>query len=734
MMMLSPIVKREGGGPEAEEAGGGGPGSSAAGSDKCACAIQRIDAVVPLGMPPTSPEEHGVVALASNPSSAPPATPSADASTHGSLLPRSGSAICCTLVADQSADLLMRPLRTSRRVVYSIMGRGESGRGRAELTVIGDGEPQSPQPSGGQAELDRQSSRKRRTADRRMGYEALTTALSALYAKLLVVLGVALPVTEVISTQVPAGFYHGFYLYLYSGSLLFVFLMHASLLRQRAVFSIVRAYHKSGERTLRKPSTPVQRYCSFYLRVGAIGFGIGSMIYSGLEFGQFFELRKEQKCHKILHAVTPVTRMLLTLLQMQFIFLNNKLVDMRRHKMFARFGLMHMIAMNMCEWLYVIVEETKHEIVHLSYHPPLEESSNSTTRTVADLFECRRTNIMGSLVQNASPFLFPCTIEYSLICAVILYAMWKDVSRYGPPQDSPASRAVPSTVAAAKAHRQPTSRRPSGIFGNMVLRRSSMGHLHGTHHSAELFSVDCANAHRGLFAGILVLVLTFISLITFFVLVHAPGFEAVAVFEVTVCEMVLYVLTTIAVIVCTVQMRDLRYRGPQRKLGMDNALLVTAQTGMYVYCMFAIVGAYFAREEESPPGEEPRMTEDAKAGGVAAELCSLVQTTCQTIFVLDAWCRRCRTEEQCRRKPGRQLVTFLLVANMAMWTINTLEKNRAEFHPTHLHFYGVWAWTIITHVSMPLAIFYRFHSTVCLYEIWKTAYKMKPEPKSQVHR
>lgn len=34
---------------------------------------------------------------------------------------------------------------------------------------------------------------------------------------------------------------------------------------------------------------------------------------------------------------------------------------------------------------------------------------------------------MGSLVTNASPFLFPCTIEYSLICAVILFEMWKKV-------------------------------------------------------------------------------------------------------------------------------------------------------------------------------------------------------------------------------------------------------------------------------------------------------------------
>ena len=34
---------------------------------------------------------------------------------------------------------------------------------------------------------------------------------------------------------------------------------------------------------------------------------------------------------------------------------------------------------------------------------------------------------MGALLQGSGPFLFPCTIEYSLICAAILYMMWKNV-------------------------------------------------------------------------------------------------------------------------------------------------------------------------------------------------------------------------------------------------------------------------------------------------------------------
>lgn len=112
--------------------------------------------------------------------------------------------------------------------------------------------------------------------------------------------------------------------------------------------------------------------------------------------------------------------------------------------------------------------------------------------------------------------------------------------------------------------------------------------------------------------------------------------------------------------------------------------------------------------------------------GFTTEVFSLLQTTLQTIFILDSWFRRCTTPGQFRRKPGRQLVTFLLIANMALWTINSLEKSHAEYRPTHLYFFGIWPWTIITHISMPLAIFYRFHSTICLFEIWKTVYKLKP--------
>ena len=81
---------------------------------------------------------------------------------------------------------------------------------------------------------------------------------------------------------------------------------------------------------------------SFYLRIGAVAFGVGSMIYSGLEFAQYFEFDITSHCHDILMAITPAARMVFTFIQMYFIFLNAKMT-IYENKAIAYFGLMHML-------------------------------------------------------------------------------------------------------------------------------------------------------------------------------------------------------------------------------------------------------------------------------------------------------------------------------------------------------------------------------------------------------
>lgn len=48
------------------------------------------------------------------------------------------------------------------------------------------------------------------------------------------------------------------------------------------------------------------------------------MIYSGLEFAQYFEMSSNPLCDDIMMAVQPASRMLFTFFQMYFVFLNAK--------------------------------------------------------------------------------------------------------------------------------------------------------------------------------------------------------------------------------------------------------------------------------------------------------------------------------------------------------------------------------------------------------------------------
>lgn len=84
-----------------------------------------------------------------------------------------------------------------------------------------------------------------RMRNRRLGDDALTTALSAFYAKLVVVLGIAFPVTDILGAKAPNVFYQGFYLYLYIVSVTFVAFMYATRLRSRKKHSSKAARNKS---------------------------------------------------------------------------------------------------------------------------------------------------------------------------------------------------------------------------------------------------------------------------------------------------------------------------------------------------------------------------------------------------------------------------------------------------------------------------------------------------------
>jgi len=104
---------------------------------------------------------------------------------------------------------------------------------------------------------------------------------------------------------------------------------------------------------------------------------------------------------------------------------------------------------------------------------------------------------------------------------------------------------------------------------------------------------------------------------------------------------------------------------------------------------------------------------------------SIVQVILQLLFIQDVARRRISSADQDRSKPGRQIVTFLLICNLSIWVIYTFEVQKVEESPVQIEFFGYQAWVIIQKLTLPLCIFFRFHSTVALAEIWKNSYKTK---------
>ena len=51
-------------------------------------------------------------------------------------------------------------------------------------------------------------------------------------------------------------------------------------------------------------------------------FGLGTMIYNGLELGTFFEIPWNSPCYQVLRGINPILQMIFTFSQMYFVFMN----------------------------------------------------------------------------------------------------------------------------------------------------------------------------------------------------------------------------------------------------------------------------------------------------------------------------------------------------------------------------------------------------------------------------
>ncbi|KAK7091221.1 proton channel OtopLc-like isoform X3 [Littorina saxatilis] len=583
--------------------------------------------------------------------------------------------------------------------------------------------------------------------------ESLLTIMSGQYGLLVVVVGAVLPVVETFADP-NSYMFEGFYIYMYLMSGIFLAYVYGYLLRKQATFMPIKRAFSSFRRSVSASAMrrsekglgaaengtggtsrhkrrrvvynemPNNHTGSFYLRVGAIGFGIGSMIHSGLTFGHYFEvIHLGNACSEVIQAVKPFLHLVFIFVQMYFIFMNSKMC-INHHRTFARFGLMHMAATNICVWFRAIVVETLHEIQIAnrnhsasSYHvtstgiervmkpPPRDRIAVEAVKGQLPELKCQWDALMGRVLEKSTSYLYPCIIEYSLICASVLYVMWDQVGH--DPRRRPKINHEDSVADIAESPTTPPT--PSPVHLTIAVVDDDDD---DTMPAMKKMSVDCSGSQRGLFNGLFVLVSAVVILVMFFVLAGSPSSLAAASILSHVTEAVIYILAATATFAASWQMKDMKF-SRDRAVGVEQTLALISLTGLIAFGMFNIVAAIF-----SPAGTIMAVT-------LVSNILMIFQGCAQALFMLAAMRVSPAHATDARRKPGRQWVTFLLVCNFALWVINTFETQRIEHNLLQLEFFGSTAWNIFCHVSVPLGIYFRFHSTVCLSNVWKNAWKFR---------
>lgn len=193
---------------------------------------------------------------------------------QGKLLPRNNSKpdVTCHNDVEPSETRRGSQILSNMQKLFTFYKTPDTSRATSEASIHLYGDPKFSEA----ANAARQKNRKNAN-------DTLSTAISALYAKLVIILGLSLPLTEILSRRLSSEFYQLFYLFLYSVGCAFVGFVYLARIRTKSRRML------TGGGVLKITDA----FGSFYLRVGAIAFGIGAMVYSGLEFGQYFEAKCE---------------------------------------------------------------------------------------------------------------------------------------------------------------------------------------------------------------------------------------------------------------------------------------------------------------------------------------------------------------------------------------------------------------------------------------------------------
>jgi hypothetical protein len=270
---------------------------------------------------------------------------------------------------------------------------------------------------------------------------------------------------------------------------------------------------------------------SFYLKIGAGVFCIGHVVHMGLNFVKEVIYatsdidRIKELCSSYINLCVDILTPIYSIIQCFVIFKYGNVV-VNKKKWLARFAFMHCISASVCLWVHTIANETLDALVVKNFYKPncqhindddgdddrlrwqyrKDDDSNSSGQlrlgcleeqlTISEHFDCvlelkyfcAASNSLSDDLFNFASQLYPFSIEFSILVVGVWYILWSNIGKIEIYKDS--LQFLPSVT-------------PRGSVDE--------GQRTEGHKQALILFADCSSSNKGLFTGIIFLIITIIG-------------------------------------------------------------------------------------------------------------------------------------------------------------------------------------------------------------------------------
>lgn len=117
------------------------------------------------------------------------------------------------------------------------------------------------------------------------------------------------------------------------------------------------------------------------------------------------------------------------------------------------------------------------------------------------------------------------------------------------------------------------------------------------------------------------------------------------------------------------RVKNLKFRCEEQS-NLNDILLRISAFGLFIYAVFSVIS-----------GSLKFLVSEPHLLVTTTNAVAVLQVILQLLFIADVSRRRVHLPEHDRSKPGRQIVTFLLICNVAIFAVYTFEAQKVFANP-----------------------------------------------------